>query len=193
DFSHLSGPVPLIPRWALGNWWSRYWAYTARELLDLMHDFKAHEIPLSVCIVDMDWHLEGWTGYTWNPQYFPDPPAFIDEIHRLGLKTALNLHPADGIGPHEAQYARMAAALEIDPDSRRPIPFDLEDPRFARAYFELLHHPYEDMGVDFWWMDWQQGNPCRLPGLNLLWWINHLHFNDLGRRPEKRPFIFSRW
>ncbi len=26
-----------------------------------------------------------------------------------------------------------------------------------------------------------------------LWWLNHLHFYDLGRDGTKRPFIFSRW
>ncbi len=57
DFRLVAGQTPLIPRWALGNWWSRYWAYTADELSQLMHDFRAHEIPLSVCIVDMDWHI----------------------------------------------------------------------------------------------------------------------------------------
>jgi hypothetical protein len=41
-------------------------------------------------------------------------------------------------------------------------------------------------------MDWQQGNPSSL-GINLLWWINHLHFLDLGREKSKRPFVFSRW
>ncbi|MBD3317323.1 MAG: alpha-xylosidase, partial [Chitinivibrionales bacterium] len=28
DFTRVAGSIPLIPRWALGNWWSRYWAYT---------------------------------------------------------------------------------------------------------------------------------------------------------------------
>jgi alpha-glucosidase (family GH31 glycosyl hydrolase) len=73
DFCRISGQVPLIPRYILGNWWSRYWAYTQQELIDLMRDFQTHEIPLAVCIVDMDWHIthygqrfERLAGYTWN-------------------------------------------------------------------------------------------------------------------------------
>jgi alpha-glucosidase (family GH31 glycosyl hydrolase) len=200
DFRAVSGDVPLLPRWALGNWWSRYWAYSQQELTSLMADFQAHQVPLAVCIIDMDWHItktgnqsSGWTGYTWNRQLFPDPPGFLAHLHSLGLKTALNLHPADGIHPHEAQYAQMAERLGLDPASQQPVRFDLEDPDFTNAYLDLLHHPQEAAGVDFWWMDWQQGNPTRLPGLNLLWWINHLHFLDLGRKPEKRSFVFSRW
>ena len=207
DYGRVAGQVPLIPRWALGNWWSRYWAYTQAELTDLMRDFQAHEVPLSICIVDMDWHLTdvdepadgvkgfhpGWTGYTWNEELFPDPTAFIDWLHRQELKTALNLHPADGVQPHEAMYAPMAQRLSIDPESRQPVVFDIAAPEFAAAYFELLHHPEEARGVDFWWLDWQQEKTSSLPGLDPLWWLNHLHFYDLGREGDKRPFIFSRW
>ncbi len=200
DFCKIAGRVPLIPRWALGNWWSRYWEYTQQSLLDLMVDFEQHAIPLSVCIIDMDWHITqtgndstGWTGYTWNRDLFPDPSTLIDWLHRHGLKTALNLHPAEGIHPHEEQYGAMARALNLDPAVQRPIDFNLADPEFARAYFEILHHPYETLGVDFWWLDWQQGSLSQLPGLDPLMWLNHLHFHDLGRDGSKRPFIFSRW
>ena len=61
DFYKISGSTPLIPRFALGNWWSRYKAYTQEEYLSLMHRFKKEEIPLTVATVDMDWH---WTHVT---------------------------------------------------------------------------------------------------------------------------------
>ena len=200
DFTRIAGEIPMIPRYILGNWWSRYWAYTQDELQTLMQDFRAHDIPLSVCIIDMDWHItktgntsSGWTGYTWNRELFPDPPAFIHWLHEEGLRTALNLHPAKGIHPHEQQYEQMARWMGVDPATKEPIPFDITDPRFVEGYFDILHHPYEQDGIDFWWMDWQQGRKSRIPGLDPLWWINHLHFHDLGRDGRKRPFVFSRW
>jgi alpha-glucosidase (family GH31 glycosyl hydrolase) len=192
DYTKISGPTPMIPRYILGNWWSRYWAYTQAELTGLMQQFHDHGIPLAVCIVDMDWHLAGWTGYTWNRNLWPDPQGFIEWLHGMGLRTALNLHPADGVGPHEAQYEAMAAATGLDPASQEPVRFDIASPAFALAYFDLLHHPYEKMGVDFWWMDWQQERVTKMPGLDPLWWLNHLHYFDLGRT-GKRPFVFSRW
>jgi alpha-glucosidase (family GH31 glycosyl hydrolase) len=200
DFAKVAGRTPMVPRYILGNWWSRYWKYSDEELLGLMKEFKDHRVPLSVCIVDMDWHLTetgntstGWTGYTWNRDLFPDPEDFIDKLHKLGLKTALNLHPAEGIHPHEAQYPAFAKFIGVDPDSNDPIPFDIADPKFAKGYFEILHHPYEEQGIDFWWIDWQQGERSSLAGLDPLMWLNHLHFYDLGRDGIKRPFIFSRW
>jgi alpha-glucosidase (family GH31 glycosyl hydrolase) len=200
EFSQIAGKVPMVPRYILGNWWSRYWEYTDQELLDLVREFKEHAVPLSVCIVDMDWHLtetgntsSGWTGYTWNRELFPNPGEFIAELHNLGLKTALNLHPAEGIHPHEEQYREFAEFMGVKPETGCPIPFDIADPRFAQGYFEILHHPKEAQGVDFWWIDWQQGEMSSMPGLDPLWWLNHLHFFDLARDGRKRPFIFSRW
>ncbi len=198
DLQKVAGETPLLPRWALGNWWSRYFEYSEQSLKALMLAFKQHRVPLSVCIVDMDWHItdtgnasSGWTGYTWNRKLFPDPRGFIDWLHQMGLKTALNLHPALGIWPHEEAYPAMCAALGIEP-SDQPVAFDIPDRSFTQAYFDLLHHPYEEMGVDFWWMDWQQGTETKMPGLDPLFWLNHLHFYDLGRE-GKRPFVFSRW
>ena len=190
----------MIPRYILGNWWSRYWEYTQDELKSLMEDFRAHEVPLSVCIVDMDWHItktgnkaSGWTGYTWNRELFPDPQGFIRWLHEQGLRTALNLHPADGVYSHEEQYEQMAKWMVKDPAKKQPIPFDIANPHFMEGYFEILHHPYEKDGIDFWWMDWQQGKKSKLSGLDPLWMLNHLHYYDLGRDGHKRPFVFSRW
>ncbi|MBD3306621.1 DUF5110 domain-containing protein [candidate division KSB3 bacterium] len=199
DYCRIAGRVPLIPRWILGNWWSRYYAYTDEELKALMEEFERREIPLAVCIIDMDWHLvdnpytRGWTGYTWNRECFPQAEEFIEWLHQKGLRTSLNLHPADGVHPHEAQYQDMAEFMGIDPSTERGIPFDIADPKFAYAYFHILHHPYERMGIDFWWLDWQQGTSTSIPGLDPLFALNHLHFYDSGRDPAKRPFIFSRW
>ena len=48
---------------------------------------------VDVLVIDMDWHVtdipekygSGWTGYTWSKTYFPDPPAFLDWVHRQAI------------------------------------------------------------------------------------------------------------
>ncbi len=198
DYCRVAGGIPMLPRWALGNWWSRYWEYTEEELTALMREFREREVPLTVCIVDMDWHItstgnesRGWTGYTWNRELFPEPERFVQFLHSQGLKTALNLHPADGIHPHEALYPQFAQWMGVG--EMKPVAFAIEDPKFTQAYFEMLHHPFEDQGIDFWWMDWQQGRTSGKQGLDPLWWLNHLHFYDLMRNGSRRGFVFSRW
>jgi alpha-glucosidase (family GH31 glycosyl hydrolase) len=50
----------------------------------------------------------------------------------------------------------------------------------------------EDEGVDFWWLDWQQGSFSRTPGVDPLWLLNIEHFNDSARRGQL-PITFSRY
>ena len=200
DFQKLSGPAPLLPRFALGNWWSRYYRYSQDEYLDLMDRFKAEGIPFTTSVIDMDWHLvddvdprfgSGWAGYTWNRKLFPDHRAFLEGLHDRGLKTTLNVHPRDGIRAFEEPYAKAAATVGVDAEAQEPVEFDLTNPRFVRAYFDM-HHDLETEGVDFWWLDWQQGGVTRQPGLDPLWVLNHLHYLDSGR-DGRWPLTFSRF
>lgn len=209
----ISGPQPLLPRWTLGNWWSRYYEYTTESYLELVESFKDIRVPLSVGVIDMDWHLvkdprvaaagvTGWTGYTWNKNLFPNPKTFIKALHDRKLKISLNEHPAEGIANYEEMYVAMAKALNFDTSNKETIPFDCADPTFLKAYFDILIKHLDDDGPDFWWIDWQQGPYSRLPGIDPLWVLNHFHYlhNErlqAERKPSdgggSRPIIFSRY
>lgn len=200
DYYHLTGKTPLLPRYALGNWWSRFYRYNDQEYKALMTRFEKEEIPFSVSVIDMDWHLvdidpkygSGWTGYTWNKELFPDPKEFMTWLHDHGLKVTLNVHPAGGVQAHEEKYKEMAEAMGRNWEKEEPVNFDVTDQKFLKAYFEYLHHPNEEEGVDFWWLDWQQGGLSKIPGLDPLWMLNHYHYLDSGRR-GKRRLTFSRY
>ena len=199
DFYRISGAPPMLPRYALGNWWSRWWEYSEESYNALVDSFKADDMPFAVAVLDMDWHLtgidpkygKGWTGYTWNRELFPNPRRFLKGLHEKGLHTTLNLHPADGVQGHEEAYAAVAKAVGVDGEKEEPVLFDFLDTKFVDAYFEYLLHPHEDMGVDFWWIDWQQGRASKKPNLDPLWLLNHYHYLDNSR--ERRGMILSRY
>lgn len=200
DFCRLSGRSPLLPRYALGNWWSRFHRYTSEEYVALMDRFKSEGIPFTTSVIDMDWHLvddvdpkygSGWTGYTWNRKLIPDPQRFLGDLHERGCHVSLNVHPRDGIRAFEDCYPSAAKTMGIPPDSGEPVEFDLTDPRFVKAYFDI-HHDLEADGIDFWWIDWQQGGVTRQPGLDPLWVLNHMHYCD-SARDGRWPLILSRF
>lgn len=200
DFCRLCGKMPMVPRYALGNWWSRFYKYTEKTYKELVNRFREEDIPFSVAVLDMDWHLtdidpkygSGWTGYTWNKDYFPDPEGFMQWLHDRGMHVTLNLHPADGIRAFEDVYPEMAEAMGIDPGSGQPVLFDISDPEFIEASFRHIIHPGEKEGVDFWWIDWQSGGVSKIEGLDPLWMLNHYHYLD-NARDGKRPMTFSRY
>ena len=182
DFYKISGNVPLIPRFALGNWWSRYHKYKDEEYLDLMYRFKKERIPLTVATIDMDWHpstnimeyykideldrkkeeygfnLEypqwrwGWTGYSWDHTCFKNPKKTLDELHKLGLKVTLNDHP-DTVCWYENKYDDFVKDLGEDPSLLKGYKLDMNNPKFINSYFKNLHKPIEEDGCDFWWID----------------------------------------
>lgn len=199
DLYALTGQTPLLPRYALGNWWSRFYPYTDTSYKQLMTGFKKARIPFSVSVLDMDWHRTdvdpkygiGWTGYSWNKKMFPDPKRFLHELHHMGMHVTLNVHPRDGVRAFEDDYPTIARQMGIDPASGNPVLFDIARPRFAHAYFDL-HHRLEKQGVDFWWVDWQQGGVTRQKNLDPLWMLNDLHYKD-SAHDGRWPLTFSRY
>ena len=207
DYVRVAGRIPLPPRFAFGAWWSRYWAYSDQEIEEIIRGFHENDVPLDVFVIDMDWHptfgmqfgtmdasghSKGWTGYSWNKLLFPDPGQFLARLHADNLKTSLNLHPASGIQPWEDHYPEMARAMGIDPAGKQYVPFDITDKKFAASYMNLILHPLEKQGIDFWWLDWQQEPNTKMAGVTPTWWLNYVHFTD-QQREGKRPLLFHRW
>lgn len=200
DFYKLSGATPLLPRYSLGNWWSRYYKYTDESYLELLERFKREDIPFNVAVLDMDWHITdvdskygtGWTGYTWNKEYFKEPEKFLKEVHERGYKITLNVHPADGVRAFEDSYREFAKFMGVNIKNEDPVLFDIADKKFREGYFKYVHHKLEKQGVDFWWIDWQQGENSGKKGLDPLWLLNHLHYKDI-QRDKRRGLILSRY
>lgn len=200
DFYKLSGATPLLPRYSLGNWWSRYYKYTDKSYLELLERFKREDIPFNVAVLDMDWHITevdskygtGWTGYTWNKEYFKEPEKFLKELHERGYKITLNVHPADGVRAFEDSYKEFAKFMGVNIKNEDPVLFDIADKKFREGYFKYVHHKLEKQGVDFWWIDWQQGENSGKKGLDPLWLLNHLHYKDI-QRDKRRGLILSRY
>jgi len=171
DYTGIAGKIPLPPRYAFGYWWSRYWSYSDNEVRQMVGNFKKYNLPLDVFVIDMDWHYtdslrakkpdafgqpKQWTGWTWNRRLFPDPDAFLAFMKSNELKTTLNLHPASGIAPYEAPYASFAKKMHFDTTSHKSIPYAVSDKAYMKNLFDVVLHPMEKQGVDFWWLDWQQ-------------------------------------
>ena len=210
DYSKVAGAAPMPPRYVFGYWWSRYWQYSDSELRDIVRRLRSIDIPVDVLIIDMDWHetwgldkkpeidefgqAVGWTGYTWQKELFPNPVNMFTWAHKAGLKTALNLHPASGIQPYEGPYERFCEEYGWE-EKGKPVPFHIDEKKWAEAYYKAVLKPIEEQGNDFWWLDWQQWRRSKFnKGLSNTFWLNHVFFNYAkDNYPEKRPFLYHRW
>lgn len=192
DYFRLTGNPALVPRYVLGNWWCRDIRYTDEEVQTIVELFQINRIPLSVFLFDKDWHIRDngsddqlETGYTFNTALLKDPKALFSDLHQRGIRVGLSINPKDGIYPHEAAFPAIKQALGIEETKR--IPFDPMNPQFLDVYFKGLIHPLEEVGVDFFWNDYND-----LKDLKKLWIMNYYHHKDLARDPAKRGMLLSR-
>lgn len=192
DYYKMTGYPELIPRYALGNWWSRNRDYNDERLENVVKKFEKKKIPISIILLDHDWHYRNVgkniglkTGFTFNKSLFPNPSETIKKMHDKGIRFSLKVNPQEGIYPHEAYYTQACKYLNID--GNKIITFDPLNPKLMDIYFKVFLHPLENIGVDFFWSDYN-GN------LNLtnLWFNNHYMYRDSGRNPAKRPMLLAR-
>ena len=192
DYYKITGTPELIPRYALGNWWSRNVSYSDSSIDDLIKHFEKKKIPFSVMLFDNDWHYRDIgeykalkTGFTFNDKLFKDPKALVHKFHSRGIRVGLCVNPSDGFYPHEAFYKQASEYLGIS--ESKIILFDPLNPKLMDIYLKVFLHPLEAYGIDFFWNDYN-GNQ----NLTNLWAVNHYMFLDSGRNAAKRPMILSR-
>lgn len=201
DFTKIAGKIPMPPMYAFGYWYSKYSEYSEQDFKDLVGEIKQNDIPIDVMVVDMDWHYSGssadggrggWTGWTWNARLFPNPPEFLQWLHNNNLKSTLNLHPADGVATDENNFSTLANDLNLPLD--KTIPWHIESENFYKMFFKNIIRPHENIGVDFWWLDWQQTLlSSEIDKLGNTFWLNHVFYNDNKLQDKGRAMIFHRW
>jgi hypothetical protein len=155
--------------------------------------------------------IEGWTGYSVYEPLFPTLRAFFERLRRRGIYVNLNMHPAAGVEFHEDAYPAMARAVGLDPSTGATVAFDPANQTYMAALFEHVLKPLDDLGLDYWWIDFQHGPFTPVPvlnptiALNLAWWTNPWRYGHRtdptlagangspGGRGRDRPFIMGRW
>jgi alpha-glucosidase (family GH31 glycosyl hydrolase) len=176
DFREVAGPIPMIPRSALGIWFARYFPYSAAGFEEIAEGYRNHGLPLDVLRIDMDWHLAaehgnpepvgcfhasrgmnagcaaGWGGYAWDRALFPDPEGFAAWAKSQNISTILNVHDQCGIDMCQEGYAQAIRKFpQLSPNHTVGCQFESEAYASLRQY--LLSESDDHKGIDWWWSD----------------------------------------
>ena len=192
DYYMLTGNPTLIPRYALGNWWSKNYSYSEEEFFKLFNKFLRNEIPISILLLEKDWHIRNIgdkknlnTGFTFNKDLIPSPIDFVKRMHVLGVRTGLMVNPSGCILPHEEQF-QVASSFMQNPLTN-PITFNPYNMKFMEMYLEIMINNLDKMGIDFYWNDYYDKKDLRA-----LWILNHYHYLHAGRDESRRAMLLSR-
>lgn len=126
----LTGKAPLQRLSCLGSWNSKYYAYTQEEALQVIQDYKLHNVPLDNLVIDTDWRKrsEG-IGYDINMELFPDMKKFFSDAHEENISIMFNDHPEP-----RKDAENVLASKEI---------------QFREEKLTSLLR----LGLDYWWYD----------------------------------------
>lgn len=188
DYFMLTGRPALIPRYALGIWWNKEDVYSFEDTKKLLGDFARHRIPYSVLLLGNYWHTKTdliKTGYTFSENLFPNPEEFVKYMHERGVRIGVTLDPSEGVSKQEKNYSLIKEDLNLTDEVN--IPFNAFDSRFIKEYFYNLIHPLNDLGIDFYFLDYY--NKKDMATLNAL---NYYHFNDYKKYANQRGMLLSR-
>lgn len=216
NYTDLTGKQPLPPRWAFGNFASRFGYHSQEEVENTIKKFKEEEIPLDAVILDIFWFGKDIQGHMGNLEFyrdsFPEPVKMIKNLKDHGIKTTLISEPFVLTTSNRWEETVKEEALALDADGN-PYTYDfyfgntgLIDiySEKGKSWFWNIYKEIDNMGVDGVWGD--LGEPEVHP-YDLLHTtgtadeVHNIYGHDWAKLvyegyaqdfPDKRPFILMR-
>ncbi|MBQ0786785.1 MAG: DUF4968 domain-containing protein [Oceanihabitans sp.] len=97
NYTKLTGTQPMPPRWALGNFSSRFGYHSQQEVEATAQKFRDENIPLDAIIIDIFWFgktIKGTMGnLAFDHDSFPNPKQMIKGLKDNNVKTVLVTEP----------------------------------------------------------------------------------------------------
>lgn len=159
-YMEVTGKPPVMPEHGLGFWQCKLRYQTQDELLEVAREYHRRGIPLDVIIADFfHWTLEG--TWAFDPQYWPDPKAMVDELNAMGTKLMVSIWPT--VSVYSPNYQEMkdrgylirsetgvkVNMLMIDPTSFT----DVTNPGAREYLWNKVKENYVSYGITDFWLD----------------------------------------
>lgn len=217
QYTDLTGKQPIPPRWAFGNFASRFGYHSQQETLETVEKFKNDSIPLDAVILDIYWFGKDIKGHMGNFEFlkdsFPDPKKMIDDLKQKGVKTVLITEPfvlTTSLSWEDAVKKGVLGKDEKGNPYRYDFYFgntgiiDIYDPKGKDWFWNIYKKYTQDYGVAGWWGD--LGEPEVHPSdlqhaAGSADEVHNIYGHDWARLvqegyqkdfPDQRPFILMR-
>ena len=165
NYTGLTGRQPMPPRWALGNFSSRFGYHSQKEVMETIKKFKEDSIPVDAVIIDLFWFGKEMKGTMGNLEFyrdsFPEPKKMIKELEDQGVKTILVTEPFILTTSNRWEEAVKENVLATD-GKGKPFTFDFYfgnsglidvfKPE-AKEWFWNIYKDLAEMGIAGWWGD----------------------------------------
>jgi alpha-D-xyloside xylohydrolase len=160
NYAEVTGTVPLMPEYGLGLWQSKLRYQTQDEVLAVAREYRRRGLPLDVIAVDFfHWPLQG--EYRFDPVYWPDPPAMVEELEAMGTKLMVSIWPTiDRTSPNFVEMytkgflVKPEHGIFITMDFMgNTVFFDPTNPKAREYIWKIVKKNYYDKGIKVFWLD----------------------------------------
>ncbi|APY01359.1 TIM-barrel domain-containing protein [Lacinutrix venerupis] len=165
NYAKLTGTQPMPPRWALGNFSSRFGYHSQKEVEATVQKFRDEEIPLDAIIIDIFWFgktIQGTMGnLAFDRDSFPNPKQMIKGLKDNNVKTVLVTEPFVLTTSNRWDEAVKADVLAKD-SIGNPFTFDfyfgntglidIYNPK-GKKWFQNIYKDLANLGVSGVWGD----------------------------------------
>lgn len=178
DYFAITGYPPLIPRYALGNWWDKNQFYNEFDIAHIVKKFETNNIPISVFILSK-WQNNNNFEFSEN---YKNPKTIIDYLHNKNIKVGLSIDDPIRFSSKSKDIEKLKNYLSVDKNGN--IPFNIYNDRTIDAFLKLIIHPLDNLGIDFYSLNTFDKN-----NLERLMILKHYLYYDAFRIPNKRPLV----
>ncbi|KAM3419774.1 hypothetical protein BST61_g3107 [Cercospora zeina] len=159
-YANVTGKVPMMPEYGLGFWQCKLRYKTQEELLEVARGYQRRNVPLDLIVVDFfHWKYQG--EWSFDPKFWPDPAAMVEELKAMHVELMVSIWPAvDPRGENWNEMVERGLLIRHDRGPRVAMicdgyttHFDATNPE-ARAYvWSKVKKHYYDIGIKVFWLD----------------------------------------
>lgn len=165
QYTQLTGRQPMPPRWAFGNFSSRFGYHSERETRQVVDLFQKDSIPLDAVVIDIYWFGAEIFDHMGNLEFladsFPTPYEMMADFEKLGVKTILVTEPFILTTSKRWKEAKKNDILAKN-SKGKPYTYDfyfgntgiidIYDKKAFNWFWDIYKY-YTEKGVAGWWGD----------------------------------------
>ncbi len=149
SYRYLTGECPQMPTWALGYIHCRERFHSSDEILQTANRFRKEKMPISLIVQDWQyWGKYGWNSMQFDEQYYPDPKALTDSLHKMDIRLMVSVWSK--IDKNSIVGRQMLQDNYYIPETDW---IDFFNPEAAAAYWKNFNERLVPLGIDAWWQD----------------------------------------
>ena len=159
-YTEVTGRASELPPSLLGLWQCKLRYRTQDEVLAVAREYHRRGIRLDVIVIDFfHWDYQG--DWDFDPVYWPDPKAMVEELKSYGTRVMVSVWPTvDKKSRNFREFDENGYLVTADRGSSVAFDFggnshfyDATNPEARKFAAGLLKKNYGKYGIDMFWLD----------------------------------------